>query len=128
MGLSGFRSLSVAGEYARTGPPSPARKVEFGVSDCLEMWRPLLPLLLLAPLFTLPSPIRSSCGRLTSPLPGPIRRGDGLSVASNPPVPSLQNLSCLISLMMDFKSDGRTRNPGELMQTPVRAHARTRGG
>lgn len=74
-----------------------------------------------------PSPIRSSCGRLTSPFPGPIRRGDAWSVASNPPVPSLQNLSCLISLMMDFKSNGWTRNPRERMQMPVRAHARTRG-
>lgn len=40
--------MSVAGEHARTGPPSPARKLEFGVSDRLEMWRPLLPLLLIA--------------------------------------------------------------------------------
>lgn len=104
-------------------------------TECLSITPPslhppsplLLLFLLLAPLFTLPSPIRGSCGPLTSPVPGPIRRRDARSVASEPPASFSPNLSCLISLMMDFKSDGRSRNSVELMQAPRRARARTLG-
>lgn len=115
-----FYFQPLADEYAPPGPPSPVRKVGFGVSVGLS-----------GDVETSPPPPRgfvysalSNPGRMRSsdiifPRSNQARRPG--NIASNHPVPSLQNLSCLIPLMMDFKSDGRTRKSSEVMQLHVRA-------
>ncbi|KAM7387972.1 hypothetical protein PAMP_024176 [Pampus punctatissimus] len=107
-------------EYAPTGPPSSVRKVGFCVSVGLS-----------GDVETSPPPPRgfvysalSNPGRMRSsdiifPRSNQARRPG--NIASNPPLPSFQNLSCLIQLMMDFKSGGRTRKSSEVMQLHVQA-------
>lgn len=104
-----------ADKHEPPGPPSPVRKVGFGESVGLS-----------GDVETSPPPPR---GFVYSALSNPrrMRSSDIIflrsnqerrpgNIASNSPVPSLQNLIYLIPLMTDFKSGGRTRKSREVMQ------------
>lgn len=108
-------------EYAPPGPPSLVRKVGFGVSLGLswdvETSPPPPPRGFVYSALSNPGRMRSS--DIIFPRSNQARRPG--NIASNPPVPSLQNLSCLIPLMMDFKSEGRTRKSSEVMQLHMKA-------
>ncbi|XP_026178680.1 uncharacterized protein LOC113139596 [Mastacembelus armatus] len=109
-----------ADEYALPGPLSRVRKLGFGVSVGLSgdvETSPPPPRGFVYSAFSNPGRKRSS--DIIFPRSNQAKRPG--NIASNPPVPSLQNLSCLIPLMMDFKSERRTRKSSEVMQLHVRA-------
>lgn len=109
----------LADEYAPPGPPSLVRKVGFGVSVGLSWDVETSPPPRGFVYSALSNPGRMRSSDIIFPRPNQARRPG--NIASNPPVPSLQNLSCLIPLMMDFKSAGRTRKSSEVMQLHVKA-------
>lgn len=107
VGLSVFIQ-PLADEYAPPGPPSSVREVGFGVliGLCGDVeTSPPPPRCFVYSALSNPGRMRSS--DIILPRSNQARRTG--NIASSPPVPALQNLSCLIPLMMDFKSGGRTR-------------------